>query len=253
MLFAGHGGDHRRPVEIHARQPGARRGPGLLHRAVILPDGATLERTDKVVAEVEEAISPIRPTRTSSPSPASISSAAASATTPRRIFVTQIPWDERKVTAQAAGRRAVREDRRTSRKRWCSPSTRRRSSGWATPAASSSTSRTAAKAARKRMNEVTQQFLARVNTRPGAWLRANAVARQRAAALRGRRPREGEDARRADQRRVQHARRHARQLLRERLQQVRAHLAGADVGGPVLPHAPGRHQRRCTCVPPRAR
>ena len=70
------------------------------------------------------------------------------------IFVTQKHWDERKVPTHAAGRRVLHEDRRTSRRRWCSPSTRRRSSAWATRAASSSTSRTAARAARQRLAEV---------------------------------------------------------------------------------------------------
>jgi HAE1 family hydrophobic/amphiphilic exporter-1/multidrug efflux pump len=37
---------------------------GWFFTTVILPDGATLERTDKVVAEVEKAIRPIRPTLT---------------------------------------------------------------------------------------------------------------------------------------------------------------------------------------------
>ena len=59
---------------------------------------------------------------------------------------------------------------------------------------------------------------------------ADAVAPERAAALRRRRPREGEGARRAARRALRHARRDARHLLRQRLQQVRPHLAGADVG-----------------------
>jgi multidrug efflux pump subunit AcrB len=57
---------------------------GWFFSAVILPDGASLERTDKVVREVSEIIKSNPPTRTSSPSPASTSSAAGTATTRRR-------------------------------------------------------------------------------------------------------------------------------------------------------------------------
>ena len=79
------------------------------------------------------------------------------------------------------------------------------------------------------------------------------LARQRAAALRRRRPREGEVARRAARRHLQHARRHARQLLRQRLQQVRPHLAGAAVRRvPPARRAP-RTRARCTCAARRAR
>ena len=66
---------------------------------------------------------------------------------------------------------------------------------------------------------------------------------ERAAALRRRRPREGEGARRADRRGLQHAVGHARHLLRQRLQQVRPHLAGADVGRAGVPQAARRHRR----------
>ena len=120
---------------------------GFYISAVILPDGATLERTDKVVKQVEEAIR-------SNPANADVISftgfdfiGGGIRNNAATIFVTQIPWDERKVTAAAARRRAVRQDRRASRRRWCSRSIRRRSSASAPRAASSSTSRIAAKAA----------------------------------------------------------------------------------------------------------
>jgi HAE1 family hydrophobic/amphiphilic exporter-1/multidrug efflux pump len=75
---------------------------GWFITAVILPDGATLQRTDKVVGEVVEIIKSNPANGTSSPSPASISGGfrnnAAS------IFVTQKHWDERKMTsAQLVG------------------------------------------------------------------------------------------------------------------------------------------------------
>ncbi|MCC6194160.1 MAG: multidrug efflux RND transporter permease subunit [Burkholderiales bacterium] len=72
---------------------------GFYIAAVILPDGASLERTEKVVAEVEKAIR-------SNPANADVVSFAGfdflgggfrnNAAT---IFVTQIPWDKRQVTA----------------------------------------------------------------------------------------------------------------------------------------------------------
>ena len=68
--------------------------------------------------------------------------------------------------------------------------------------------------------------------------RPDLVARHGAAAACRRRPRARQGARRAGGRAVQHAVGNARQLLRERLQQVRPHLAGVDVGRKRLPQAP---------------
>ena len=160
------------------------------------------------------------------------------------IFVTQKPWDERKVTApqlvgELFGKTARHQGSAGARLQPAAdlrPRHRR--------AASSSTSRTAARAAPKRLDEVTQAVPARAKPRQGARRRADAVARDRAAALRRRRPREGEEARRADRRRLRRAGGHARHLLRQRLQQVRPHLAGADVGRAGVPQAARRHRRR---------
>ena len=73
---------------------------GFYIGAVILPDGATLQRTDKVVAKVEEAIR-------SNPANQDIISftgfdflGGGFRNNAATIFVTQVPWDERKVTAQ---------------------------------------------------------------------------------------------------------------------------------------------------------
>jgi len=67
---------------------------------VILPDGATLNRTDKVVAQVEQAIR-------SNPNNADVVSftgfdflGGGFRNNAATIFVTQIPWDKRTVTAQ---------------------------------------------------------------------------------------------------------------------------------------------------------
>jgi hydrophobe/amphiphile efflux-1 (HAE1) family protein len=73
---------------------------GFYIGAVILPDGATLNRTDKVVARVEEAIR-------SNPANKDVVSftgfdflGGGFRNNAATIFVTQVPWDERKVTAQ---------------------------------------------------------------------------------------------------------------------------------------------------------
>jgi hydrophobe/amphiphile efflux-1 (HAE1) family protein len=71
---------------------------GWFFTTVILPDGATLQRTDKVVAQVEDAIR-------SNPANAYIIAftgfdflGGGFRNNAASIFVTQIPWDDRKVT-----------------------------------------------------------------------------------------------------------------------------------------------------------
>jgi len=71
---------------------------GWFFSAVILPDGASLQRTDKVARQVEEAIR-------SNPANAHVISftgfdflGGGFRNNAASIFVTQIPWDERKVT-----------------------------------------------------------------------------------------------------------------------------------------------------------
>jgi HAE1 family hydrophobic/amphiphilic exporter-1/multidrug efflux pump len=73
---------------------------GFYISAVILPDGATLNRTDKVVAQVEAAIR-------SNPANKDIVSftgfdflGGGFRNNAATLFVTQVPWDERKVKAQ---------------------------------------------------------------------------------------------------------------------------------------------------------
>ena len=85
---------------------------GYYIAAVILPDGASLQRTDKVVRRgASRSSSPTRSTRTSSPSPASTSSAAASATTPRRSSSRRSTGTSAPVPVHGAGGRALHEDR----------------------------------------------------------------------------------------------------------------------------------------------
>jgi multidrug efflux pump subunit AcrB len=71
---------------------------GWFFSSVILPDGASLQRTDKIAREVEAAIQ-------SNPANAHIISftgfdflGGGFRNNAASIFVTQIPWDERKVT-----------------------------------------------------------------------------------------------------------------------------------------------------------
>ena len=84
---------------------------GYYIAAVFLPDGATLERTDKVVNEVVETIKS---------NPANEYAIAFTGfdflgggfrNSAATIFVTQKHWDERKVDHAAAGRRVLHEDR----------------------------------------------------------------------------------------------------------------------------------------------
>ncbi len=66
------------------------------------------------------------------------------------------------------------------------------------------------------------------------------MARQRAPAVCRNRPRKSQGAGCADRRSLWHARSNAGHRLCQRFQQIRPHLAGADVGGTGIPQAPGR-------------
>ena len=193
---------HRRPARLVPDED-----QGFYISAVILPDGATLERTAQGRrARSSRRSARTRTTSTSSRSPASTSSAAASATTPATIFVTQKHWDERDVTAaQLVGElfgktMGIKEALVLA---FNPPAIfglgttggyefyiQNRGDGGAE----------AARRGEERVPAAREQ-------RPAARRRADAVARQRAAAVGRRRPREGEDARRADRRRLQRARR----------------------------------------------
>ena len=226
---------------------------GFYISAVILPDGATLERTDKVVdAGRRRRSARTRTTRTSSRSPASTSSAAASATTRRRS-------SSRRSTGTSA------RSRRRSSSASCSRKTGRHqgSAGARVQSAADLRPRHGGRLRvlhpepRRRRREAAGRGDAAVPRarQPGsaARRRADAVARDGAAALRRRRPREGEDARHPDLRRIRRAVGDARQLLRQRLQQVRPRVAGADVGRAGVPQSTRRHRRASTCARPRAR
>jgi len=72
---------------------------GFYIAAVILPDGATLNRTDKVVAQVEEAIRSNKANLDVVSFTGFDFLGGGFRNNAATIFVTQIPWDERKVTA----------------------------------------------------------------------------------------------------------------------------------------------------------
>ena len=216
---------------------------GFYIAAVILPDGATLERTDKVVKQVEEAIR-------ANPANQDIVSftgfdfiGGGFRNNAATIFVTQMPWDKREVTAaQLVGElfgktMGIKEALVLA---FNPPAI----FGLGTAGGYEFYIQNRGEGGAKRLDRGHAGVPRAREQRHGARRRADAVARDRAAALRRRRPREGEEARRADRRRVQRARRHARHLLRQRLQQVRPDVAGADVGRPGVPQAARRHRRR---------
>jgi multidrug efflux pump subunit AcrB len=142
-----HGGACRVFMAHHAGQSGPDEDQGYYIGAVFLPDGASLQRTDEVVSRViEQAMS----------NPANEYAVAFTGmdflgggfrNSAATIFVTQKHWDERNMNTQQLvgeffGKTAG------IKKRWCSAFNRRRSSVWATRAASSSTCRIAERAAR---------------------------------------------------------------------------------------------------------
>ncbi len=242
-------------VAHHPDQPGPGRRPGLLHRR-----GVPARRRDACSAptrwcsEVTEAMLS---------NPANEYSVAFTGldflgggfrNSAATIFVTQKHWDDRPgvYTQQLVGEffmktAGIKEGAGHS------PSRRRPSSVWATPAASSSTSRTAATAGRSVWPRCWDSFWRAANTDPmlagvqTLW-RANVpqlyveVDREKAKSL-------GVPIDHA----VQHAGRHAGHVLRERLQQVRPHLAGADVGRAELSQAPRFDRRDLRALATRAR
>ncbi len=185
------------------RQPRARRGPGLLHRR---RDPA---RRRHARAHGQGGAKSVRRIQ-SNPNNQDVVAftgfdfiGGGFRNNAATIFVTQIPWDERKVTRASSwsasffGKTGDIKEGAGARVRPAA-----RSSGSAPRAASSSTSRTAARAARKRLDEVDAGTSSARQHRTRSSCSAQTLWRaERAAALRRRRPREGEEARRADRRR----------------------------------------------------
>ena len=232
-----HGAAHRLPVAHHARLAGARRGPGLVLRAgdPARRRVAAAHRQDGGGGDRRDPLEPVQRAR----------DGVHRLRFRRRL---RVPQERRHHLRHAealgraadaggrAGGRVLRQDRAPQGR----PGDRLPAAGDLRPGHRGrlrvlhpEPRRGRAQAPVRGDAAVHRRRLAKPEARHGEHL----LARERAAALRRRRPREGQGARRAARRHLQHARRHARQLLRERLQQVRPHLAGADVGraGPARP------------------
>jgi AcrB/AcrD/AcrF family protein len=196
---------------------------GFYIAAVILPDGATLERTDKVVAEVNKAIA-------SNPNNLDVVAftgfdflGGGFRNNAATIFVTQKPWSERKVTTpQLVGdffmkTAHIKEGLALA---FGPPPI----FGLGTAGGFEFYIQNRGTGGPGEMAKALGQFIG-------------------AAALGRRRPRPGEGARRAARGPLRRARGHAGQLLRERLQQIRPHLAGADVGRAAIPRPSGGYRQ----------
>ena len=225
---------------------------GFYIGAVILPDGATLARTDKVVAKVEKAIR-------SNPANKDIVSftgfdflGGGFRNNAATIFVTQVPWDERKVTAQQLvgelfGKTAGIKEALVLA--FNPPPI----FGLGTAGGYEFYIQNRGEGGSKRLNEVTQQFL-RASTRDKELGFAQTLWRANV-------PQLFVDVDREKAKKVgvpindifARAVGDARHLLRQRLQQVRPRVAGADVRRPVVPHASRRHRRRLRALGQRAR
>ena len=221
---------------------------GFYISAVILPDGATLERTFKVVAQVEEAI------RSNPNNQDTISFTGFDfigggfRNNAATIFVTQKPWDERTVTAaqlvgELYGKTAGIKEALVLA--FNPPPI----FGLGTAGGFEFYIQNRGEGGAKRLSEVTQAFLADAR-RSAARLRADVVARDRAAVVGRRGPREGEDARRSHLGRLQRALRDARQLSTSTTSPSRARVAGADVGGAAISQPSRRHRRDLRALGP---
>jgi multidrug efflux pump subunit AcrB len=233
-LFRLDGRGRDRTVADHARQPRARRRPGFYIAAVILPDGATLERTFKVVQQVEQAGS----RESGEPGRRVIHRlrliGGGFRNNAATMFVTQKHWDEREVTTpqlvgELFGRTmGIKEALVLA---FNPPAI----FGLGTAGGYEFHLQSRGEGGAKRLGEVLPCCCRSSMPIPMLGGAQTALAREVAAALRRYRPREGEEARHPDRPGVQRALRHAWQRLRQRLQQVRPHVAGADVGRAQLP------------------
>ena len=225
---------------------------GFYISAVILPDGASLQRTDEVVGEVIKIIKS---------NPYNLDAIAFTGfdflgggyrNNAATIFVTQKHWNERPVPVQALVGELFMKTGHIKEAlvlAFNPPPI----FGLGVAGGFELYLQNRGEGGAKRLAEVSQQLHGRGLAEQAAGRRADLVARHHAAAVRRRRPRARQGARRAGGRGVQHAGRHARQLLRQRLQQVRPHLAGVDVGRGRLPQEPGRHRPHVGASPMAAR
>ena len=197
--------------------------------AVFLPDGATLQRTDKVVGEVLKAIQSNHANEYAIAFTGLDFLGGGFRNNAATIFVTQKHWDERKVadTRQLVGELFMKTGhiKEALVLAFDPPPI----FGLGNAGGFEFYIQNRGEGGPQRMAQVMQVPRGRQQG-SDAGRRADAVARQRAAALGRCRSRKGQGARRAAQRLLRHAGGDPRLLLRQRLQQVRPHLAGADVG-----------------------
>jgi multidrug efflux pump len=174
---------------------------GFYIAAVILPDGASLQRTDKVVNEVVEILK-------SNPANEDVVAftgfdflGGGFRNNAATIFVTQKHWDERKVTTpQLVGEFFMKTGhiKEGLVLAFAPPAI----FGLGTAGGYELYVQNRGDRAAEKQQEVQAAVPRPAELRPDARRRADAVARQRAAALRRRRPRQGQGARRPGRRRV---------------------------------------------------
>ena len=231
-------------VADHARQPGARRGPGRsTSRRSSCPTARRSSARRRWSSRSRRRCAAIRTTRTSSPSPASTSSAAASATTrprcsSRRSHGTSATSPRSSSSASSSRKTAGIKDALVLA--FNPPPI----FGLGTTGGYEFYIQNRGNGGAKELSEVKDAFLARANRDPqlgGAQTLWHAAVPQLFVDV------DRDKAKKAgvrDHRHLQRAVGDDGQLLRQRLQQVRPHLAGAAVGRARVPQAPGRRRRR---------
>ena len=249
LIFAGVIGARGAAVLARARRASCRpRTRATSSASIMLPDGATLQRTGEAGAELQQMLAgrPGGRARRSSITGFDLIG-GGNKTNAATMFIPLKPWDERNDDApQTSPRTCIAKRGSDSPTAWCSRSTRRRSAAWAPPAASRSTCRSRGDADPQRAR---RRSLQRFHRRAAASIRSSpastrSIRADRAAAPRRGRSREGARARRAGQRRVRRAAEHDGRALRQRLQQVRPHLPRADAGRGAVSRAARRPRQR---------
>ena len=226
-----------------------------------LPEGASLNRTAELVAQVEDIIRPI-PGVQGVLSVVGLNFIDYVVSSNSAFFVIRLKPYEQRTAPRAAGRRDPRQPAPASsppsRAPSSSPSTCRRSSGSAAPAASSTCSQALQGQSPTDLAAVTRALIVAANQQPELAGVFTHLRRRHAADLSRHRPRQGAGAGRQGERHLQRAAVDAGRLLRQRLQPVRPHLAGQHPGGRPLSRRHRGHlprlcpQRSGTMVPIRA-
>ena len=205
----------------------------------LLPDAASLERTDAVMRKAEAILAKNEAVEGFNTITGYSLLTGAYSSNMGFFFVQLKPWEDRhSAEAHANGvvaalNRAFAQEIPEARR--ASPSGRPRFPGSAPAPASRCSCRIAAADRRSIWRSRPQRFMEAARKRPEIG-RINTLYRaERAADLRRHRSQQGAQVRRAAERREHDARRAARQLLRERLQPVRPRLQGLRAGRAGVP------------------